>query len=262
MVGTNNLNKLKIVRIKLQLIIEEKFHVKNLFLLVIFLLKFGVLYSQSPDIQTKIKAVYIKKFSEFSVFPNKAQLSEIKIGVLSQNKNIYMELHYVINGRLEKGRPIKLIDIDSINEISKFQILYIGKSYSSKIQRINEQIGDFPTLTIGDSLDDLSSMINFIVDNGKLKFNLNLNNARAKNILFQEILFTAAHKIFGKKETSSVGSNETEEKIDNKSMIKKSKKSKNITEKELESNPMIYYLLITSILIIGFISFRKFRKKR
>jgi hypothetical protein len=157
------------------------------------------LYQQIPEYQVKAGLIY--KFLEFVDWPDEAFQNsdqEIIIGIIG--KNPFGDAFKAVEGIPVKGRKlvIKQVSVDSpLDELRGFQLLYISPSLSSKSHEIISALGTSPALTVSESSEfiDNGGMINFVIRDGKVRFEINNAAAERTGIKFRSKLLRVSIRV-------------------------------------------------------------------
>lgn len=151
----------------------------------------------------QIKAAYLYKFAGYIEWPPGAfhlPESPITIGVIGAD-DMWEELD-----RLKRAPPVnnRSIDIrllkagDSLNGV---HILFIGRQEAPRLRRTLESLQAQPVLTVSEVQGGLGegSMINFILIEERIRFEVSLLPAERSNLKISSRLLSVAQKIEGKK---------------------------------------------------------------
>lgn len=129
---------------------------------------------------------YGKSFTDSSVF---------RIGVLSETSELFWEMGNLAKTRKTiQGKPIEVVVFRNEDRISHTQILYLNKSGGFNLARVKEKITGHQTMLITEGYAFRESMINFIVANGKPKFEVNTDLMKAANMQVDELFLSLAIK--------------------------------------------------------------------
>ena len=82
------------------------------------------------------------------------------------------------------GAEIIVKQFSSAEEVKDCHILYVSKSASSKLSEVISRTSDQPVLIVTDTpgMAKKGSVINFIEDDGKIKFELNQSYAESRGL--------------------------------------------------------------------------------
>jgi hypothetical protein len=143
----------------------------------------------------QVKAVFLYNFAQFvewppSSFPN--DQSPIIIGILGENPfGSFVE--NAVAGEKVNGHPLAVYRFKTVEEIKTCHILFINKSESDQASIFSSLKGK-QILTVSDSPDCLKQggIIRFVTKNNKINLQINLDNARADNLVISSKLLRLA----------------------------------------------------------------------
>ncbi len=89
-------------------------------------------------------------------------------------------------------------------EIRSCQVIFVPKSEGKNLDRILELVKDRPVLTVGETGDFLQKggILNFVLEENKIRFEINLDTAKAARIQFKTSVLKLAKTIVQKKKQS------------------------------------------------------------
>lgn len=156
---------------------------------------------QQGVLEWQVKAAYLYKFGSYIEWPPAAfasQDSALKIGI-SGADTLADELLEIIAGRTINGRPVTVRKLRRDDPVTGFNILFIGKSNPSRLADMLAAVKGQPVLTVTESEDGLAvgSMINFVMIDGKLRFEVAPKAALLGNLAISARLLTVAYKVAG-----------------------------------------------------------------
>lgn len=129
-----------------------------------------------------IKTVFFERFSRFIDWPANNSAT-FKIAVIGDDNNIKTELKRVYARQKIQDKPVEIVTINSVDEIStsKCHILFIAESEAKDIEAILEKTKNKPILTIGDTkgFEKKGIIINFYLRGESVHFKI--NEQKAKN---------------------------------------------------------------------------------
>jgi len=171
----------------------------TLWVTVLFLCLFSFkILGQEPAQEYQIKAAFLFNFAKFvewppDAFPNAD--SPIIIGVLG--KNVFG--HYLedtIRGKTVQNRPFLLKEFKSVDEAVHCHILFIDPSVSESLSGIIKDLHNTSVLTVSETDQFLKAggMVNFIIEDNKVHFQINDEAAKAAGLkVSSKLLSLAAH---------------------------------------------------------------------
>jgi hypothetical protein len=94
------------------------------------------------------------------------------------HKSVYEKLKELVAGHKVGNRTIVVRFLESVNNITQSQILFVGFWQSKDMSRAIEKVGSSATLVVSekDGLIDSGTGINFVIRNGSLKFEIKKAN--------------------------------------------------------------------------------------
>ncbi len=172
-----------------------------LFLAVCFLASLaGAVNAQAPsNVELQIKAAYLLKFGNYIEWPSETFAGSDKsfrIGIIGADE-LADELAQMVVGRSVNGRPITVRKLRATESTSDMHLLYIGYPSGSRLTDLLTQLQGRPTLVVTDSQEALTygSMINFVMVDGRLRFEVAPKNAARGKIDISARLLATAYKV-------------------------------------------------------------------
>jgi hypothetical protein len=157
---------------------------------------------QQPTTEGQAKALCLLNFAKYVEWPSQAFAetnSPIVIGVVGEDK-FGDDLKYRIEGRLVDGRKIVVTETTGEGDWGKCQILFIAASETGREADVLKQLKSLPVLTVGETegFTREGGVINFTNKNGKVRFDIDLNAARAAGLTISSKLLSQADSVRGK----------------------------------------------------------------
>jgi serine phosphatase RsbU (regulator of sigma subunit) len=165
--------------------------------LLIFILSFstGIISAQEEKTQGEKQALFIYNFSKYIDWPNIDELNSFDIGVIGDTNNIvYDQLVKMAKIKTVRDKPINIKRITDYNNLAKVQLVYFDRSGVSDINTIYNIVGTKPILLVAKGFPFGKSMINFVVDDGNIKFELNENKCNKANLKVSKVITILAIK--------------------------------------------------------------------
>jgi len=153
---------------------------------IIISLLFGPsLPSAQETVEHQVKAAFIHKFIMFTRWPLFAfgsNNSPVVIGVLGESP-IWSDLKNLENKPV-MGRPLKVIKVNEPCLEQKCHILFFSKAKNREAKSLLQKMDNSGILTIGESdgFAETGGMINFIIVNGKLRFEINVEAVNSSGL--------------------------------------------------------------------------------
>lgn len=152
-----------------------------------------------PDIERQVKAAYLYKFGSYVEWPERAfpgPDSPIRIGVIGADA-LADELAQMVASRTINGRPVVVRKLRREDPVTGLNILFVGRSNNARLAEILATTKGQPMLTVTESEEGIAagSMINFIVVDGKVRFEAAPKAAGMSNLNISARLLAAAYKV-------------------------------------------------------------------
>ena len=142
-----------------------------------------------------LKAAFFERFTRFADYgpPQVEQDRFFVIAVLGENP-FGDRLDRVYKEQRILNRPVKLVYTDRVDQIGRPDILYIGQDKRKELEDILARIQGHQIITIADSpaLSGKGVMINLLLVDNKIRFEIDLDAASKQNIKFDRILLANA----------------------------------------------------------------------
>jgi hypothetical protein len=149
----------------------------------------------------KVKAAFIFNFVKFVQWPA-GSFQSVKeptaICVLGQDP-FEGSLAETLAGRAIEGRSLIVRHITAAKQVPGCHVLFIGSGEDQRIPSVLAEIRTPGTLTIGesDAAGDGGVMIDFRLEGGKIRFDINLNAAERADLKISSRLLSLARSVVG-----------------------------------------------------------------
>jgi uncharacterized protein DUF4154 len=143
--------------------------------------------------EAKYKSVFIYNFTKHFEWPVSYRTGNFVIGVIG-NPVIISELENITSNKKAGSQPIVIEKFKDETAIGKCHILFVPSNKSKNMGDIVAKIGSNPTLIVTekDGMAQQGAGINFIIQAGKIKFELNKANAAKQGLKISSYLETLA----------------------------------------------------------------------
>ncbi len=131
----------------------------------------------------KYHSIFIYNFCKYVKWPENQSSGKFVIGVFG-NPKIQKDLTTMASTKKINGMQIEVRKISSTAEIGDCNILYVANSESDKMDQITSVTINQSVLIVTDKpgLAQKGAMINFVEIDGKIKFELNQQNAESHGL--------------------------------------------------------------------------------
>ena len=168
------------------------------FLSLIFALGFEGFAQESSPSEYQIKAAFLYNFAKFVEWPPQAfanPQSPIVIGVLG--KNVFGDdLEHTIHNKIINRHPFQCEELHSLREATNCQILFISASEKNRLPKILKDLRGANILTVSetDQFIQAGGMINFVIENDEVHFQINDDAAKKAGLkISSKLLSLAVH---------------------------------------------------------------------
>lgn len=145
----------------------------------------------------KIKGIYMYQFAKNVNWSNKEHTTgDFVIGVLG-DKGLYNQLSSTYSGKPVGSQTIKVKYFESSSSVTNCHILYIAKNNSTKVNELSKKFKSGKTLIVSNEKGLLTngSVINFIIKDNQIAFELSKTNASKKDLEIGQILLKLAKNV-------------------------------------------------------------------
>lgn len=149
-----------------------------------------------PPTEYQIKAAFVYNFVKFVDWPMRAfasPSSPIVIGVLGKNA-FGDDLEQIVTNKVIRNRPLQFEAFHSVTEATNCQVLFISASEDGHFHEILGALDDRSVLTVSESSDFIKAggMINFVIVDRKVRFQINNSAARKAGLKISSNLLSLA----------------------------------------------------------------------
>ncbi|CDG81213.1 hypothetical protein GJA_553 [Janthinobacterium agaricidamnosum NBRC 102515 = DSM 9628] len=153
----------------------------------------------SGALERQVKAAYLYKFTGFVEWPDGSFTrpdNPLVIGVAGADV-LADQLEQTVAGHLANGRAILVRKLRRGDSLAGLHILFIGPMERAPLQEIIAASRGLPLLTVSDSDDAYAqgSMVNFVVVDDKLRFEVALKPVLLSRMKISARLLSAAYKV-------------------------------------------------------------------
>jgi hypothetical protein len=152
--------------------------------------------------EAQAKAAYLIQFKKYASWPQNMLPVEapVVIGIVGAPA-VEKELEARIAERPRKKRQIKLKHLRVDDSMADIHILYIGNDMAGEIGSWLARAQGLPILAVTETGDRMpaGSMINFVHDSGRIRFDVSLTAAERSQIKLSAALLTVARQVYGGK---------------------------------------------------------------
>jgi hypothetical protein len=131
----------------------------------------------APQIEESVKAVFLFNFSKYVTWPavpamRERSPAEIRICVTA-NDGFFNVLKSAVQGEDVDGRPLVPVALDGLDAAPSCQILYVGDAKSADARAWLNAVRGRGVLTVADGEITDDTVITFVRDASRLRFDIN-----------------------------------------------------------------------------------------
>jgi hypothetical protein len=162
----------------------------------------AVTHAQARSVtEYQIKAAFLYNFSKFIEWPADARPAPglpIRICILGVNP-FGPEMERTIAGKRVDGHPIEAVDLRTLAQARTCQILFLALAESSKLRQALNATAGHGVLVVGEhrGLAEQGAAINFVVDEDRVRFDINARAASSAHLKISSKLLALARKVVG-----------------------------------------------------------------
>ena len=153
-----------------------------------------------PDTtERQVKAAYLSKFASYVEWPPPAFNAidaPVNIGVLGDD-SMATYISQLVAGRTVNGRPVRVHTLRADSPVAGLHILFVGRTLNPQLQQVLANARALPLLTVTEAEDALAqgSMINFVMVDGRVRFEVSQKAAQPQNVRISARLLQAATRV-------------------------------------------------------------------
>lgn len=149
----------------------------------------------------QVEAVFLFNFTQFVSWPVEPSASvnePFALCILGEDP-FGKYLDEVVAGETAQGRPLQVLRLNSAEDATRCQIVFVGKSESARVGELLARLAGHATLTVSDMEDfgRRGGMVRFVVENRRVRLRINVEAARSAGLTFSSNLLRIA-EIVGK----------------------------------------------------------------
>jgi len=152
--------------------------------------------SEARDANARLKALYLYNFARNVDWPSEYKSGNFVIGVVGST-DVYVKLVELYSSKSIGSQPIEIRQFKSTAAIGKCHLLYLPVSQHEKLDEITKGQNKSSSLVVTENDGALvdGAVINFIVIDNKLKYELNKKRAVKRKLIIGQNLLKLAHSV-------------------------------------------------------------------
>lgn len=162
----------------------------------------GVRAADAQAVEYQIKATFLCKFGNFVEWPAPAGAAAgapFGIGVLATDA-VIDEVSNAARGQTVNGRPIVVRRLARGEPIDGLGLIFVARSHSARLAETLAESKGRPILTVSESEQGpaAGSMVNFVLVDNKVKFDIALSPAEQSSLKISSRLLAVARSVIGR----------------------------------------------------------------
>jgi hypothetical protein len=153
--------------------------------------------SQSAP-EHEIKAAFLFNFTKFVTWPTLAANQPFRVCVAADDITT-TAIGQVMKDEVILGRKAETLVIAAPEEARTCQVLFLGRSATSRAAAMLAAVRSSPVLTVGDSADflDRGGIIQFVLEESRLRFDVDLTHATRAQLSINARMLRVARQVRG-----------------------------------------------------------------
>jgi hypothetical protein len=155
------------------------------------LLRAGAVAQEAQE--SKLQAAMLFNILKYIEWPGDGEGDKFVVGVLGGG-DVYEALKASYEGKPKGAKKCTILKVTSVGDVGSCSVVFIGKDKSKEFDPVKNALNGKNVLTVTDK-DDLGrrgSCINFVMVDGKLRFELNKSMISAYNLKVSGALMSIA----------------------------------------------------------------------
>ncbi len=162
--------------------------------LILGFIQLGASSAQAQSKEYQIKAAFLYNFTQFVQWPDTAfppGHTPFCIGILGDDP-FDGSLDEMVRGEMIDHRPLVIRHASGFDGLKDCQIIFISKSEEGHVAEILSETSSSPVLMVSeiDGFDQEGGMINFYLQGGKVRFEINPSSAQKAGLKISSQLLT------------------------------------------------------------------------
>lgn len=157
----------------------------------------AVSYADGTELEYRVKSAFLYNFTKFIEWPSASQTKSDFVMCVAGNPELHAKLVETIGDKQNSGMPIKFSRIQHPGEAQNCQLLFLG---FSEAERLNDWVGALSNEAVLTVSDDsgfiaMGGMIQFVIVDGKIRFDINQSAANRLSIKMSSKLLGLARNV-------------------------------------------------------------------
>jgi hypothetical protein len=155
--------------------------------------------AQSDEDEYRVKAAFLFHFAQLVDWPSGTVTGTTQpLLICTVGEDLFHgALETTVAGKAIGARVISVLHLKFDADMTNCQILFVGQAQSKRIPTLLAGLGKAPVLTVGETADFLGTggMIRFLLQDDKVRFEINLDAAKSANLRISSRLLILAQNV-------------------------------------------------------------------
>ena len=158
--------------------------------------------AEDPEsLELRVKAAFLYKFVGYVEWPPKSFArpeTPVTIGVIGA-ESLAAELSQAVTGRTVNDRPVAVKRLKPGESLAGVHVLFVGRSENARLDQLAQSAQPRSILTVSESDGALArgSVINFVLTEGRVRFEIALDSAEKSGLKLSSRLLAVAQQVTG-----------------------------------------------------------------
>jgi hypothetical protein len=150
-----------------------------------------------PDINAKIKVVFLHQISKYVMWPVEPSQNGFTIGLYGEYPEFLSELNKLAAEKKHGNQPYIIVQYKNISDIKPCHVLYLTPESDGEISKVMERIKGQNTLLVTDNegMTKKGACINFFYEDNKQRFEVSNENVKQQGLKISTQLSSIAKVI-------------------------------------------------------------------
>lgn len=154
-------------------------------------------HAQNRPTEYQVKAAYLFDFAKFVKWPTSTASDDSFAICVLGNDPFGDSLDSIVSGERIEGKPVTARRISSPADAKDCRVVFVGQSEQSRLASILPTLSRLPVLTVSDANGflDHRGIIQFVMDNDRVRFKVNLSAAEQAGLTLSSELLKVATSV-------------------------------------------------------------------
>ena len=158
----------------------------------------GLGAQNDPALEANVKAVFLFNFAKYvtwpPIAPGERSPAEVRICVTA-NDSFFARLKSAVQGEDIDGKPLVPVALDGLDDAKTCQILYVGDAQTLDAKAWLSAVRGHQVLTVADGTLNNETVITFVRDSNRIRFDINRTAASGRNLNVSSKLLRLARQV-------------------------------------------------------------------